>query len=220
MKIVHFRLDHHVLREALQRVPGMQVEWIRSDVVEPGHRIQVHLWAVGGDFEVFEAGLEDDPTVTPPTLTGNVGDRRLYQLDIVGVGAEKSIYPYLNEQGCVIQRLTAAHDGWDCRVGFLDQSSVSGFFTWCSTQGLDTDIYCMYDTNEYRGEPEFGLTTPQRETLTVAFETGYFDIPRSGTLQALGDQLGVSDTAASQRVRRGMKTLVRQTVYRGVEKGR
>lgn len=59
---------------------------------------------------------------------------------------------------------------------------------------------------------EFSLTDVQRETLLAAHETGYFEVPREATLGDLAEQLGVTDTAASQRLRRGMATLVAATL--------
>jgi hypothetical protein len=53
-----------------------------------------------------------------------------------------------------------------------------------------------------------GLTDRQREALRVALETGYFSVPRETSLEDLAKRLDVSDTAASQRLRRGVENLI------------
>ncbi|MGA9401799.1 helix-turn-helix domain-containing protein [Haladaptatus sp.] len=50
---------------------------------------------------------------------------------------------------------------------------------------------------------EFGLTPEQRETLMLALERDYFDVPRGVTLGELADELGVTQQSVSERVRRG-----------------
>jgi hypothetical protein len=52
------------------------------------------------------------------------------------------------------------------------------------------------------------LSEQQYEALRTAFEAGYFAIPREITLQELAARLGISDTAASHRLRRGLQTVL------------
>jgi len=59
------------------------------------------------------------------------------------------------------------------------------------------------------------LTDIQRETLTAALEAGYFAVPRTATLQDLADEFGVSDTAISQRIRRGVARLLTTELSEG-----
>lgn len=217
MKLVEFHLDHPVLREALQRVPGMRIEWERSDILGSQDRIRALLWANGGDFEAFERGLDADPTVTPPSRTVNLGDSRLYQLDLVDEGWVTSIYPLVIEEGMVIQHGTATHEGWEFRIGFPDSQSSSRFFEFCSEQDIDYTIHRIFEEQEHEEQSYFGLSAPQREALATALDIGYFDVPRNNNLRELGDELEISDSAASQRLRRGVKTLLVKTIFCDVE---
>nr|WP_084383819.1 helix-turn-helix domain-containing protein [Halalkalicoccus paucihalophilus] len=60
--------------------------------------------------------------------------------------------------------------------------------------------------------PWFGLTPIQRETLLLAIERGYYEIPRQCTTLKLAEELGVSDQAITERLRRAIVTLVSNTV--------
>jgi len=47
-------------------------------------------------------------------------------------------------------------------------------------------------------ESGFGLTWKQREALLTTHEMGYFDIPRTTSLAAIGERLGVSPLSVSE----------------------
>lgn len=216
MKIVEFRLDTPILRQSLERSPDIQVEWVQSDIQEGRDRIQDLLWASGGDFDAFEEAMEDDPTVTAPIRTIDLGDRRLYQLEIVDEGFDVSIYPLVVEEGGVIQDLEGTHEGWYFRVGFPDEGAVSRFFDFCTEHDIPFEIDRIFEERSPGSQSTAGLTDVQRKTIMAALDIGYFDVPRGGDLQDLGDRLGISDNAASQRLRRGMKQLIEQTLTRDV----
>lgn len=55
------------------------------------------------------------------------------------------------------------------------------------------------------------LTADERETLRVALEKGYFEVPRETTLVKVADELDRSDVEVSQQLRRGMGDVLRET---------
>jgi predicted DNA binding protein len=59
---------------------------------------------------------------------------------------------------------------------------------------------------------EFGLTAAQREALTLAFESGYYEVPADVTLDSLSEMLGITSQALSERLNRGTKQLIGSTV--------
>ena len=217
MIIVEFQLDHPILKEALNRVPAMKITWERSDAIDE-RRVRILVWAEGGDFEAFEAALDEDPTVATPSRVIEVGNRRLYQTELEGEGLRKSIYPLMVEEGGVIQNLTATHEGWVFRAAFPDRTSFIRFYGFCRENEIGFEFIRMYDEQEDADEPGYGLTAPQRETLIAAIDRGYFEIPRECLLGELGEYLGISETAASERVRRGVKRLILQTIYPSLPK--
>lgn len=209
MKIVEFRCDHPILRETLRQVPGIELEWVQSDI-RGEDRIFDLFWARGGDFDAFEAAIEDDPTITHPRRTVEMEARRLYQIEIVDEGIQSSIYPIIVEEGCIIQSLRGTSDGWEFRVAFPNDEAISRFFEFCSENGISYTIHLIF---EEQSDNDYGLTKAQHETIHEAFRRGYFDVPRRSSLQDLATELDISDTAASQRLRRGMRTIVERTVY-------
>jgi len=53
--------------------------------------------------------------------------------------------------------------------------------------------------------------TDQRDALSRAVAAGYFEVPRRTTLVELADELDISDTAVSQRIRRGMANVLQDS---------
>lgn len=210
MITIDFTLDTPFLGEAVGDAPRTTLSWERTDVIGEG-RVCALLWAEGGDFEALEAGMHSDPTVEPPTRTVRVGERRLYQVEVTGEALDGT-YPLLAEEGCLVQRAKGSCDGWELRVAFPDQPAVDRFFAHCRSTGLGFDVRRIYEERDEADSERFGLTPAQLETLRAAVELGYLDVPRENTLDDLGRRLGVSDTAASQRFRRGVKRLVENTL--------
>ncbi|RLM81550.1 helix-turn-helix domain-containing protein, partial [Halobellus sp. Atlit-38R] len=58
----------------------------------------------------------------------------------------------------------------------------------------------------------YGLSEPQREALTLAVQMGYYDIPRGCTTQELASELGISDQAVTERLRRAIGAFVRRAL--------
>ncbi|WP_101294648.1 helix-turn-helix domain-containing protein [Halegenticoccus soli] len=213
MIITEFRLEHPILREALARVPDMEIAWERSDVVDQ-RRVRILVWAEGGDFEAFEAALADDPTVTPPRRTVEIGDRRLYQMDLIGEGLRTSIYPLLVEEGGIIRELTATSDGWHFRATFPDRRTFSRFYSFCEERNVDFELQRLHVEVAGTRNSTYDLSSKQRELLLRAHEAGYFEIPRRTTLDELTDEFQISSQALSERLRRGLDTLIAETLAR------
>lgn len=56
------------------------------------------------------------------------------------------------------------------------------------------------------------ITPKQWEALALAFEKGYYDRPRTVDLEALAEELAISKSAVSQRLRAAEATLIESIV--------
>ncbi len=213
MLLATLLIDYPILRDSLSQAPDVTVTWERSDLTTDGdHRMLV--WVDGDERPAFEAGLDTDRTIAAVLQRAAFGDRWLYQLALTPEGKATSVYPTVIEEGGVLQEVTATHEGWIFRVAFPSDEALERFHGFFLERDLEVDVRKLRDTRDPAGNArsEFGLTSRQREALVAAVEAGYFDIPRSCTLAELGERLGVSQNAASERLRRGVETLVENTV--------
>ncbi|RKD98157.1 helix-turn-helix domain-containing protein [Halopiger aswanensis] len=217
-------VDYPILSETLSTAPDAIVTWEQSDLTADGdHRMLV--WVDGDDdaLEAFDDALEADSTVAEPLRVVDFGDRRLYHLELTCEGHRDSVYPTVIEGSGVLRDVTATAEGWFFRVAFPSAETFGRFHEFFIERDLDVEVRQLYDESDGAGDSndnpnstpptQFGLTASQRETLVAAVDAGYLDIPRSCSLAELADRFDISSNAASERFRRGVRTLIENTIY-------
>jgi hypothetical protein len=107
-------------------------------------------------------------------------------------------------------------DGWQLSLRFPSRKRLADCYQQCARGGVSLTVDRVHTTSwSVESGHEAVLTDIQRETLTAALEAGYFAVPRTATLQDLADEFGVSDTAISQRIRRGVARLLTTELSEG-----
>lgn len=212
MLLGSFWIDYPVLEEALSNATDVTLHWEKSDLTEDGGH-QLLVWVSGDSYAAFDAGLEADPTVEAPSRVVSFDERRLYQLELTPAGQRASVYPLVVEIGGVLERVTGSHQGWKFRAAFPDEGALERFHGFFRERNVEIDLQSLYEERNPHRANRYGLTDEQHETLVAAVETGYLDIPRSCSLAELGERFDVSSNATSERFRRGVKTLVQNTIY-------
>lgn len=208
---VQFHLDSAVLGTALEHAPGMQLTTQHWDST-PAVPLRSVFWAARGDFDAFERGLEDDGTITSFRLIAENGDERLYRAHYHEDASCVSIYHAAIDEDGVFLKAETDGDGWTTKMLFPSRDAFNEFREACDAVDLSLSVDSIYSKPFSGSGDEIALTDPQRDLLTRAVQVGYFDIPRETTLQELGQQMNISGQAASERLRRGMETLIRETV--------
>lgn len=98
-------------------------------------------------------------------------------------------------------------DTWTLELRFPDQDDATGFYERYDGAGHRLTVHRMAPGGA--GSPTADRLTPkQREALSRAVTGGYFEVPRRTTLGDIARELDVSDTAVSQRIRRGISNLL------------
>lgn len=113
-----------------------------------------------------------------------------------------------------ILSVTGTVDEWEFVIRFPAYDGMERFREYCEAHGIAFTVLRIYHLRESRTEASqrlFGLTDAQREALVLAVRRGYFDIPRQCSTRDLAKELGVSDQAVSERLRRGVANFVRHT---------
>ena len=141
-----------------------------------------------------------------------IDGQRLYHVDVANSGAELDLRPVLEALDGSVMTATRSTSGWHCRVAFPSQDAVSQFIDIIESAEIEFEVNRRYELREFGEHNDYGLSGLQRETLLAALDTGHFDIPRQSTKADLSDKLDISDNAVSQRMRRGMKTLLKNTL--------
>lgn len=212
MIIAEYTLDHPILRDTLRSVPGLTVAW-EDSYTYPDGRMRMIAWFDCDDLGTLDAAIGRDRTIENPTILTEAGGRRLYRFELTADGADVSIMPTVVEAGGVHQELVGDRDGWRNRTRFPDREAFEKVYTFCRENGIGFTFNRIYERSDRGESASVGLSEAQHETLVEAVKCGYLDIPRKASLAELGDRLGVSESAASERFRRGVKKLVEETIY-------
>jgi hypothetical protein len=177
------------------------------------------FWASGGSFGRFEAALAEDPTITTFESLAEENEARLYRVQYSSEVPEVDAYRALVALDGAVLHAENDGQGWFVRVRFPSREAIAEFRERCWESAFDIHIRAVYDREQQAPQHRFGLTGAQHETLLTALHSGYFTIPRGASLQDVADELGVSSQAASERLRRGMKSLIRTTLAEAEDRG-
>lgn len=126
-----------------------------------------------------------------------------------------SLLAALSEADVACLGAVATHGTWHLTLRFHSHERLADCYHRCIDQGVRPTVERVRADDG--GDPleSRALTTAQREALAAAYESGYFAVPREVTLVGLADRLGISDTAASQRIRRGVENLLEDALAAG-----
>jgi hypothetical protein len=212
------RLDLPVLETCLESVPGttLSVEQRRRS---RGGRLELVTVVSGEGLSEFEGGLAADSTVAEWTPIGRDGDRGTYRIRLTRAAAGVVEFDNWSEGRAVFTEERLTGNGWVLEGLFQDRSAFRAFIGGCERNGVSLELLRLADDSASLDRRRSGLTELQLETIRTAFEAGYFHVPRGTSLDELSEEFDVSRQALSERIRRGVGTLVESTLRARPEAG-
>lgn len=176
-------------------------------LVPLGGSVVPFFWVDGGDgedAEAVEAAVVDLPAVEAVDRLTTSGERHLFEVawseDVGGV-----VPPLAAADGAVLGGV-GWEGRWELRLRFPTHDALRRFGDACRERGVRFDVAGVYGSRPPVARDR--LTPTQWETVTVAHDRGYFEVPRRATLGDLAEQFDVSEQAVSQRLRRALDALV------------
>lgn len=209
---IHLPSDEFALGYTLDTIEDVNFEIERIAAHDP-EMIMPYLWATSADPEELEGVLAEDPSVdTVSKIAQPADDEALYQMEWIG-SVEALVHIIVEEEGSILAA-EGRQDGWAMRVLFPDRDALSRTYEFCRENGIRFDLQRIYNVDEGK-EGRFGLTDAQENAVAAAYDHGYYDIPRRIDLTELAGEVGISHQALSERLRRGNKTLVENSLIVG-----
>jgi predicted DNA binding protein len=92
-----------------------------------------------------------------------------------------------------------------------EQSSLSAFYDALAAE-IPVQIEHVQDFHRQRSPP--GLTDRQLTVLETAVAIGYYDVPRSGNLEAIATELGCAPSTAGELLRKAERAVLTEFVGR------
>lgn len=160
--------------------------------------------------ESFEDSVKNHPSVENIVEVTRHDSERLYSLDW-NVGRDVFFQGILELHGQLLSGTGTAHT-WEFEIRFPTHEALSEFQEYCSNAHISLEVGRIYNPVRPGTGMWYGVTQPQRETLIRAVQGGYYSIPRRMSTQELADELGISDQAVTERLRRAIVTLTENTL--------
>lgn len=185
-------------------VPG-RADIELEDVVPLGDDVVPLFWLYETDSSGFVETVEGNDAVEDVLVFDETESRTLYALQ--WDATRDSFLSAIPGFGGFLLSATGSERTWMLRVRFPDHDALSSFNQRCTERGVGLEVTGLYNRTRPDAGRWYGLTEMQYETLLLAYEQGYYDIPRRVSTQDLADELGVSDQAVTERLRRAIQTL-------------
>lgn len=192
---------------AFEDHPGARIELERIVPVEDGPLPYFWLSNGSGDLADIEAAIRDHEDTESLTELCETDDARLFH--VAWKPTVDSAMAALRTEHCGCRQATGTIEGWDLRVRFLDNDDLVAFNQKLTEEGVSVTLNRLEEFSKSL-EPT-PLSAEQREALRLAREGGYFGVPRECTIADLAAEAGISQSAFSERLRRGMGRLVDRT---------
>jgi predicted DNA binding protein len=188
---------------------------IERVVADSGESLMPLLWVSGCEREALERAFDGDPSVeafdllADTTRDSSAESEFLYRME----WSERieALVALLVEEGGTVLTARTANGRWHLRLLFPERAALARTYDSCEAAVPTVDVRRIYALDEGR-EDRFGLTDEQREALVLAFDHGYYEIPRGTMVEEFAEAIGISHQALSERLRRGHGNLVANAV--------
>ncbi len=172
----------------------------------------IFVWS-DGNYDEIESSILSDRGVETITEVDRFDDGRLYK--VVWSDSLPGLADALLESRATLVEGIGTDDGWTFEIRFREQERIEAFQQRVHEYDISLELERLRAELEVSTNMKYDLTDKQYETLVTAVEEGYFENPKEATLEEIGDELDVSGAAVTGRLRRGLTTVLSQTVMRG-----
>lgn len=199
--------DTFPLGRVLEDFPAIEIELER--IVPLREAIVPLFWISGAEPEEIQTNLLEHSKTEAVEILTIKEDETLFEVhwssDINGL-----IEALIDTQAKILEA-SGTVETWDFRLRFSSHEQLSSFNRTLTDGGIPITLRHIYNPTVPDGQSS--LSSEQRETLRLAYREGYFEVPRRTKQTQLAEGLGISDSALSQRIRRGVNVLVEQSLF-------
>lgn len=194
------------LGPTLETMPTLAVELERQYAIDPDR--PVSFCRVRTDsLERFEHALDRDETIASFDRIDRAAETGLYRLCRSDTDVVQAYREWVAAGGELLE-CHGSNGRWSVEMRFPDRASFGRYHDFLETEGVSLEVRRLAENDLSSTDEETELTESQREALRLAYEHGFFEVPRETGLAEIADRLDISTQAVSERLRRGQAKLV------------
>lgn len=168
------------------------------------------VWLSGEDRKAVVAAAREHPLIDDVIRHQSTEDRTLVEVFLEP--RRTGVMEALHQSNAKVFDVVGTNETWKFRLGFSAHGDLTTFQSLLSEFDVPMTLRSLSELGLEPGSRGSGdrpaLSSEQREAVLLAKEHGYFDVPRQTTTADLADELGISDSAFSQRIRRGLDAVL------------
>lgn len=205
--VAEFTLSSPEIEALAELVPDVELRMVDEyrDADGKDHAI---FWVIAEDFDRFERGLTGSGIIESWASLVVVSGRRLYDIVVAKEGELVGAIELSRRHRIVWQVMSAHHGHLFIRAIIPNPSSIREYREAVVEQGYDFSLERVMRDVTSELDDGGSITPRQREAIVLAYEFGYYRQPREVTLETIGEELGISESAVSGRLNRGLERLI------------
>ena len=196
--------------ETCAGLPDRRVELEEAYLLGDG-RVALFLWFPETDPETVAAALRDAAGVDALRRLDAAEGCSLFRVTLASEARAETVYDALVDHDITVLAATETPDGSRLEIRVPTREALGVLVGEFGRRSIPTTLHRLYSETEAR-EHRYGLSPKQREALVTAWGSGYYRVPRGATLGDIAAALDISEQSVSQRLRRGLHSLIAATV--------
>ncbi|MFC5972299.1 helix-turn-helix domain-containing protein [Halomarina salina] len=201
--------DGFRIGRAFGQLPDVRVELDR--IVPTTSSVIPFVWVQGADrSDVVRATRRDGAVEHIESINSEEGGWVLYR--VVWNRSFRDTVVAIAESDVTLLSGEGTADDWWFEFRAANREPLSELHDYLRANGVEPTVVRVTEVDVDRKGNWDHLTESQVEALRLAHERGYFHEPRDVDLEALATEVGISRQAFSGRLRRGISSLVSETL--------
>lgn len=184
-------------------------------LIPTNDRVLPYFRVWGDSVDSFIDDLEAEPYIASATVIERSEDTSLVRVE----WADKTVDLVGSLAMSPVDLLSAVGDehAWRFTIRAKEREDIAEFqrISREHEPGITLDFEHIEDVDDTDDRQTYGLTDAQLEAVLAAYEHGYFDEPRTVTMEELAAELGIARSSLSSRLRRAHRKLIERTVAVG-----
>ena len=191
--------------------PGVTVELER--VIPTNKAIIPYFWIRGvGETEEteIEAAFRKLPDVKRVVKVDQVGGDYLKRIEWSAdyQGVMKAIV----ETGATLISGVGTAEEWTFEIRADTRDGIAEFQRYCHEHDIPVTLTALHALSSIETGTEYNLTEAQREALILAYQRGYYQVPREASLDEMAKELDITGQSLGTRLQRGIHRLIGSTL--------